>query len=87
MGRYELVRSDDAPAVAADLEAGTAAPCDGYPKRRVFTPSPSPSPAPASTRYRQRLVSLDVFRGITVLVRQNHSHPPSARSLAPLLFH
>ncbi|KAL5649746.1 hypothetical protein ACJX0J_040555, partial [Zea mays] len=68
MGRYELVRSDDAPAVAADLEAGTAAPCDGYPKRRVFTPSPSPSPAPASTRYRQRLVSLDVFRGITVLL-------------------
>jgi hypothetical protein len=83
MGRYELVRSDDAPAVAADLEAGTAAPCDGYPKRRVPTPSPSPAPAPT----RQRLVSLDVFRGITVLVRQNHSHPPSSARSLSLLFH
>jgi len=75
MGGYELVRSDDAPAaIAVDLEAGgTTAPCgDDYPKRRGgSTPSP---PAPASTR-QQRLVSLDVFRGITVLVRTtNHSH-------------
>ncbi|XP_008667245.1 uncharacterized protein [Zea mays] len=62
MGRYELVRSDDTPAIAVDLEAGTAAPRDDYPKRRGSAPSPAPAPT------RQRLVSLDVFRGITVLL-------------------
>jgi len=81
MGGYELVRSDDAPAaaIAVDLEAGgTTAPCgDDYPKRRRGSSTPSP-PAPASTRP-QRLVSLDVFRGITVLVRTtNHSHLSSS---------
>jgi hypothetical protein len=89
MGGYELVRSDDAPAaIAVDLEAGgTTAPCDdGNPKHhRGSTPSP---PAPASTR--QRLVSLDVFRGITVLVRTtNHSHhilPPPLLARSFLLF-
>jgi hypothetical protein len=76
MGRYELVRSDDTPAIAVDLEAGTAAPRDDYPKRRGSAPAPAPAPT------RQRLVSLDVFRGITVLVRTDHSHPQSsARSL------
>ncbi|KAJ1270833.1 hypothetical protein BS78_06G081500 [Paspalum vaginatum] len=63
VGGYELVRSDDAAprALAADvdLEAG---PCAGdRPKRRG---SASPAPPPQ----RQRLVSLDVFRGITVLL-------------------
>jgi hypothetical protein len=87
MGGYELVRSDDAPAaaIAVDLEAGgTTAPCgDDYPKRRRGSSTPSP-PAPASTRP-QRLVSLDVFRGITVLVRTtNHSHLSSSL-LPPLL--
>jgi hypothetical protein len=69
MGGYELVRSDDAPALAVDLEAG-----GGGPAKRAAGTSPAPAPA------RQRLVSLDVFRGITVLVRtqQKHSHPPSA---------
>ena len=62
MGGYELVRSDDAPALAVDLEAGGGGGCA---KRGAGT-SPAPaSPSPA----RQRLVSLDVFRGITVLVR------------------
>lgn len=82
MGGYELVRSDDAAAVAVDLEAGTTAACGrDYPKRHGSTPS-SPAPATASTRL-QRLVSLDVFRGITVLVRTIPPSPSSARSLAP----
>ncbi|RLM64242.1 heparan-alpha-glucosaminide N-acetyltransferase-like isoform X1 [Panicum miliaceum] len=57
MGGYELVRSDDAPALAVDLEAG-----GGGPAKRAAGTSPAPAPA------RQRLVSLDVFRGITVLL-------------------
>ncbi|KAK3144869.1 hypothetical protein QOZ80_4AG0318880 [Eleusine coracana subsp. coracana] len=61
MGGYERVRSDDAPAFAVDLEAGH----DDYPKVRPSKEGADrPSPAPA----RQRLVSLDVFRGITVLL-------------------
>ncbi|GJN27735.1 hypothetical protein PR202_gb15781 [Eleusine coracana subsp. coracana] len=63
MGGYERVRSDDAPALAVDLEAGHG----DYPKVRrskAGADRPSNSPAPA----RQRLVSLDVFRGITVLL-------------------
>jgi hypothetical protein len=69
MGGYELVRSDDAPALAVDLEtsAGSKQAADG------------PSPA----RAQQRLVSLDVFRGITVLVRAQHS--PSSSPRPPLL--
>lgn len=55
MGVYELVRSDESAGPAADLEAGG---------RRSPSP-PKGSPAASS---RQRLVSLDVFRGITVLV-------------------
>ncbi|XP_062223205.1 uncharacterized protein LOC133922062 isoform X2 [Phragmites australis] len=53
MGGYELVKSDDA--AGADLESGAA----------KAAPSLAPSPSPAA---RQRLVSLDVFRGITVLL-------------------
>jgi len=68
MGGYELVRSDDAPALAVDLEAGGGGGCA---KRGAGT-SPAPaSPSPA----RQRLVSLDVFRGITVLVRPQQNAP------------
>lgn len=55
MGVYELVRSDESAGPAADLEAGG---------RRSPSP-PKGSPAASS---RQRLVSLDVFRGITVLL-------------------
>jgi hypothetical protein len=59
MGGYELVRSDDAAGAGggADLESGAA-------KGAV---SIARAPAPAAAR--QRLASLDVFRGITVLVR------------------
>ena len=55
MGVYELVQSEDAagPVAAVDLESGSG---------RL-------SPAAAAVAPRQRLVSLDVFRGITVLVR------------------
>ena len=58
MGGYERVRSDDATALAVDLEAGCGG---GGPAKRAAGASPAPA--------RQRLVSLDVFRGITVLVR------------------
>ena len=68
MGGYERVRSDDATALAVDLEAGGGGGCA---KRGAGT-SPAPaSPSPA----RQRLVSLDVFRGITVLVRPQQNAP------------
>jgi heparan-alpha-glucosaminide N-acetyltransferase len=70
MGGYELVRSDEAPALAVDLEAGAPRHGDHYPNGRVSKQAASPSPAPA----RQRLVSLDVFRGITVLVRTHNTH-------------
>ncbi|XP_047064731.1 heparan-alpha-glucosaminide N-acetyltransferase-like [Lolium rigidum] len=57
MGVYELVRSEDAAGPAADLEAGRC---------RLSTPAATASTPAAATR--QRLVSLDVFRGITVLL-------------------
>jgi len=61
MGGYELVRSDDAAgAPGTDLESGASA-------SKASPPNPSTS-SPAA-RQQQRLVSLDVFRGITVLVR------------------
>jgi hypothetical protein len=60
MGGYELVHSDDAPALAVDLEAGGG----GVPAKRAAAAGTSPA-----SPTRQRLVSLDVFRGITVLVR------------------
>ncbi|RLM74791.1 heparan-alpha-glucosaminide N-acetyltransferase-like isoform X1 [Panicum miliaceum] len=63
MGGYELVRSDDAPALAVDLEAGGG----GCAKRGVGPAKRAAGTAPASAAARQRLVSLDVFRGITVL--------------------
>ncbi|WVZ75205.1 hypothetical protein U9M48_023286 [Paspalum notatum var. saurae] len=60
MGGYELVRSDDAPPGAGggpdDLEAGGAI-------GKAAAAAPSPPNARA-----HRLVSLDVFRGITVLL-------------------
>jgi heparan-alpha-glucosaminide N-acetyltransferase len=61
MGGYELVRSDDAAATTPDLEFGGSSSSKAEP-----LPPPRP-PSPAARR--QRLVSLDVFRGITVLVR------------------
>lgn len=64
MGGYELVRSDDAAgAPVADLESGAGA--------NNKAPPPSPPPSPAA-RGQPRLVSLDVFRGITVLVRAHN---------------
>ena len=61
MGGYELVRSDDAAGAAPgpDLESGA-----GAANSKAAPPSPAARPP--------RLVSLDVFRGITVLVR---THP------------
>uniref|UniRef100_A0ACD5UQ25 Uncharacterized protein n=3 Tax=Avena sativa TaxID=4498 RepID=A0ACD5UQ25_AVESA len=56
MGVYELVRSEDAAGPAVDLEAG----------RCRLSPPPASPASPAAPR--QRLVSLDVFRGITVLL-------------------
>jgi hypothetical protein len=61
MGVYELVRSEDAAGPAADLEAGRCG------SGSLSTPAATAA-SPASAQ-RQRLVSLDVFRGITVLVR------------------
>ncbi|KAL5215544.1 hypothetical protein ABZP36_006945 [Zizania latifolia] len=65
MGGYELVRSDYAAGhVMVDLEAGHGC---VFPKGAAaggLAPSAPPSPATP----RQRLVSLDVFRGITVLL-------------------
>jgi hypothetical protein len=59
MGGYELVRSDDAAgAPGPDLESGAGA-----------NSKAAPSPPTAAPRGQPRLVSLDVFRGITVLVR------------------
>ncbi|VAH47534.1 unnamed protein product [Triticum turgidum subsp. durum] len=55
MGVYELVRSEDAAGPALDLEAGRCG------------PPPTAKASPAAPR-QQRLVSLDVFRGITVLL-------------------
>jgi hypothetical protein len=63
MGGYELVRSDDAAATAPDLEFGGST-------SSKAEPLPPWPPAPAA---RQRLVSLDVFRGITVLVRTSRA--------------
>ncbi|KAM0879055.1 hypothetical protein ACQ4PT_034503 [Festuca glaucescens] len=60
MGGYELVRSDDAAATTPDLEFGGSTSSKAVP----LPPPPRP-PSPAA---RQRLVSLDVFRGITVLL-------------------
>ncbi|KAG8064419.1 hypothetical protein GUJ93_ZPchr0004g38661 [Zizania palustris] len=73
MGGYELVQSDDAAGhVTVDLEAGRGC---VFPKGGGSgggggggggsLPPPAP-PSPATPR--QRLVSLDVFRGITVLL-------------------
>nr|AGT16089.1 hypothetical protein SHCRBa_224_E06_F_260 [Saccharum hybrid cultivar R570] len=60
MAGYELVRSDDAVgAPGTDLESGASA-------SKASPPSPVPSTSPAARQ--QRLVSLDVFRGITVLL-------------------
>lgn len=66
MGGYELVHSDDAPALAVDLEAGGRGfpKSSGGPAKRAAAGTSPASTAPA----RQRLVSLDVFRGITVLL-------------------
>lgn len=63
MGGYELVRSDEAAGAAgADLESGAS--------KAAGAPPPTPAPSSASPAARQqRLASLDVFRGITVLVR------------------
>lgn len=55
MGGYELVRSDAAAAITPDLEFGGST-------------SSKAAPLPPSPAARQRLVSLDVFRGITVLL-------------------
>ncbi|PUZ75888.1 hypothetical protein GQ55_1G245800 [Panicum hallii var. hallii] len=57
MGGYELVRSDDAAgaALGPDLESGA-----GGPTSKAAPPSPAAR--------QPRLVSLDVFRGITVLL-------------------
>ena len=65
MGGYELVRSDDSAGAAPgpDLESGAGA-----------AASKAAPPSPASRQ--PRLVSLDVFRGITVLVR---THPHCTR--------
>jgi heparan-alpha-glucosaminide N-acetyltransferase len=52
MGGYELVRSDDAAGAGGGADLESGA--------------VSTAPAPAAARH--RLVSLDVFRGITVLV-------------------
>nr|CAB3486956.1 unnamed protein product [Digitaria exilis] len=67
MGGYELVRSDDAAALAAvDLEAGEGG---GFPKRGAGNAKHAAAGAsPAAKPKPQRLVSLDVFRGITVLL-------------------
>ncbi|KAK3158066.1 hypothetical protein QOZ80_2AG0132530 [Eleusine coracana subsp. coracana] len=64
MGGYELVRSDDAAGVPGghdDLEFGA-------PAAKGAAVSAAPAPAAALPATRQRLVSLDVFRGITVLL-------------------
>jgi hypothetical protein len=70
-GSYELVRTDDAAGHVLDLEAGRCAAV--YPKGGGggggIAPPPVPSPPSSPASARQRLVSLDVFRGITVLVR------------------
>lgn len=64
MGGYELVRSDDAAGAAgADLESGSGA------SKVAGAPPPSPAPSASPAARQQRLASLDVFRGITVLVR------------------
>lgn len=70
MGGYQRVRSDDAPALAVDLEAGGAARHDDYSKQGRGAAKQGAADGPSSAR--QRLVSLDVFRGITVLVRTHH---------------
>lgn len=63
MAGYELVRSDDAVgAPGTDLESGASA-------SKASPPSPSQVPSTSPAARQQRLVSLDVFRGITVLVR------------------
>ncbi|BAH91723.1 Os02g0526201 [Oryza sativa Japonica Group] len=65
MGGYELVRSDDAAAAGPpDLELGGSGSCNGG---GVSAKSRPPSSPPSQGGARQRLVSLDVFRGITVL--------------------
>lgn len=64
MGVYELVRSEDAAGAAVDLEAGRCG---------SGLSSPPAKASPAAPR--QRLVSLDVFRGITVLVRAANKSP------------
>ncbi|AQK71383.1 hypothetical protein ZEAMMB73_Zm00001d016662 [Zea mays] len=62
MGGYELVRSDDAAGAAgADLESGSGA------SKVAGAPPPSPAPSASPAARQQRLASLDVFRGITVL--------------------
>uniref|UniRef100_A0A0E0CLD4 Heparan-alpha-glucosaminide N-acetyltransferase catalytic domain-containing protein n=1 Tax=Oryza meridionalis TaxID=40149 RepID=A0A0E0CLD4_9ORYZ len=64
MGGYELVRSDDAAAAGPpDLELGGSG--GGGCSTKAWPPSPPPPPSQGGAR--QRLVSLDVFRGITVL--------------------
>ncbi|KAG8081835.1 hypothetical protein GUJ93_ZPchr0014g46899 [Zizania palustris] len=71
MGGYELVRNDCADGhVMVDLEAGHGC---VFPKGAAsggIAPSAPPSPATP----RQRLVSLDVFRGVTVLTATCSSH-------------
>uniref|UniRef100_A0A0E0CLD3 Heparan-alpha-glucosaminide N-acetyltransferase catalytic domain-containing protein n=1 Tax=Oryza meridionalis TaxID=40149 RepID=A0A0E0CLD3_9ORYZ len=65
MGGYELVRSDDAAAAGPpDLELGGSG--GGGCSTKAWPPSPPPPPSQGGAR--QRLVSLDVFRGITVLL-------------------
>uniref|UniRef100_A0A0E0KQ62 Heparan-alpha-glucosaminide N-acetyltransferase catalytic domain-containing protein n=1 Tax=Oryza punctata TaxID=4537 RepID=A0A0E0KQ62_ORYPU len=69
-GSYELVRTDDAAGHVLDLEAGRCAAV--YPKGGAgaggLAPPPVPPPSSSPASARQRLVSLDVFRGITVLL-------------------
>lgn len=65
MGGYKLVRSDDAVGPVVDLEADRC----GYPKGAAGAGSSPSAGPPSPTSSRQCLVSLDVFRGITVLVR------------------
>lgn len=66
MGGYELVRSDDAAAAGPpDLELGGSGSGNGG---GVSAKSRPPSSPPSQGGARQRLVSLDVFRGITVLL-------------------
>lgn len=73
MGMYELIKGDDQSAVAADpnndhqaidIDEGHAKPGDTKPLKSL---PPAAILLPPSTQSK-RLVSLDVFRGLTVAV-------------------